>query len=88
MANPVVPARRRGVALGVLGTMLLAFFSLVFMLGRHSYFHDIYEHMVHDPRLGHHEVHLDHATIGVFEHHSIRLSLTRPVSVSFCFRCD
>mmetsp|Transcript_17364 Transcript_17364/g.37489 ORF Transcript_17364/g.37489 Transcript_17364/m.37489 type:complete len:686 (-) Transcript_17364:496-2553(-) len=49
---------KRGVALGVLGMMLLAFFSIVFMLGRHSYFHDLYEHMVHDPRLGHHDQHL------------------------------
>ncbi|GAX79191.1 hypothetical protein CEUSTIGMA_g6631.t1 [Chlamydomonas eustigma] len=48
---PALPRPRRGVALGVLGLMLLAFFSLVFMLGRQSYFHDIYETLTHDPRV-------------------------------------
>lgn len=33
------PPRRGGVALGVLGIMLMAFFSFVFMLGRHSHWH-------------------------------------------------
>lgn len=41
------PRRGRGVALGVLGLMLLVFFSLVFMLGRHSYWHRLYDEMVH-----------------------------------------
>ena len=44
------PPRKRGVALGVLGLMLLSFFSIVFMLGRHSYWHRIYDEVIHfDP---------------------------------------
>lgn len=47
MATPTPGPRRRGVALGVLGLMLLVFFSMVFMLGRHSYWHKIYDEVVH-----------------------------------------
>ena len=53
---PPRPVRNRpnGVALGVLGMMLLVFFSMVFMLGRHHYsISETYEAVVHDPRYQH-----------------------------------
>ena len=52
MAPPRAPRRGgNGVALGVLGAALLAFFSIVFMLGRHHYsFSETYEAVLHDPR--------------------------------------
>lgn len=65
---PAPPARARrggGVALGVLGTMLLAFFSIMFVMGRHTNLHTIYDRVVHDPRLGHHWMHEgEHAVLG------------------------
>lgn len=65
---PAPPARARrggGVALGVLGTMLLAFFSIMFVMGRHTNLHTIYNRIVHDPRLGHHWMHEgEHAVLG------------------------
>ncbi|PNW73352.1 hypothetical protein CHLRE_14g629000v5 [Chlamydomonas reinhardtii] len=45
---PGQPRRSSGVALGVLGIMLLAFFAIVFMLGRPSYRHQ-FEEFIHHP---------------------------------------
>lgn len=50
---PPRPRNRGGVALGVLGTLLLAFFAVVFMLGRHSHVSDAVAGTIQDPRLGH-----------------------------------
>eukprot|EP00955_Chlamydomonas_euryale_P116999 366450-Chlamydomonas_euryale.AAC.4 len=71
---------RGGVALGVLGTLLLAFFVIVFMLGRHSHFTEVIENAIHDPRLGHHDEPITRGAPGAVGNSSM-LNEKRPVAV-------